>query len=139
METDGTGALSLGASGCELPAAEPAGRRFVCIYGAEARELRVFPMVKGEGRKLYELPAGTRFKYVRWDSTGRRVFAVTANRIAMALDATSGGVLSEETLPLVGAGLYDTLIGAAFSDDAKVQAYSVAARSSTLYQLAGLR
>ena len=139
METDGTGAVSLGATGCDLPAADPASRRFVCIYGAEGRELRVFPMVKGEGRKLYELPSGTRFKYVRWDSAGRRIFAVTGNRLAMALDATSGRVLSEETLPLVGAGPYDKLIGAAFSDDAKIQAYSVAARSSTLYQLTGLR
>jgi predicted Ser/Thr protein kinase len=139
METDGTGATSLGATGCDLPAAEPTGGRFVCIHGAEGRELRVFPMVKGEGRKLYELPSGARFKYARWDSAGRRIFAVTATRRALTLDAASGVVLAEETLPLAGAGLYDTLIGAAFSDDAKIQAYSVAARSSTLYQLTGLR
>ena len=139
METDGTGALSLGATGCDLPAADPAGRRFVCVYGAEGRQLRVFPMVKGEGRRLYELPSGTRIKYVRWDSAGHRVFAVTESRLALSLDATSGRVLSQETLPLAGAGPYDKLNGAAFSDDAKVQAYSVAVRSSTLYQLTGLR
>ena len=139
METDGTGALSLGATGCDLPAADPAGRRFVCVYGAEGRELRVFPMVKGEGRRVYELPSGTRIKYVRWDSAGHRIVAVTERRLALSLDATSGRVLSQETLPLAGAGPYDKLNGAAFSDDAKVQAYSVAVRSSTLYQLTGLR
>ena len=139
METDGTGAVSLGATGCDLPAADPAITRFVCVYGTEGRELRVFPISRGEGRTLFELPFGSRFKYVRWDAAGNRIFAVTNNRAALTLEATSGRVLSQETLPLAGAGLYDKLIGAAFSDDAKIQAYSVAARSSTLFQLTGLR
>ena len=139
MQTDGSASTSLGASGCDLPAADPAQERFLCVGEPLARALFVFPMPKGPGRKIYELPAGGRFKYARWDRSGRRIFAVTGDRGFMVFDAASGALLSEETLPLPGAGTYDRLIGAAFSADATLQAYSVAHGSSILYQATGIQ
>jgi hypothetical protein len=136
METDGSGARSLGAPDCDYPAASE--REFVCV-GDSGRAVFVFPMEKGPGRKLFALASPGQFRYVRWNRSGDRIYAVTDSRRFITVDAATGVLLAEETLPLSGAGLYDSLIGGAFDADASVQTYSVALRRSKLFLVTGLR
>lgn len=59
METDGSGARSLGAPDCDSPVADPKGKVFLCISGASRSALAVHPLgAKGEGRTLFKLPKG---------------------------------------------------------------------------------
>ena len=126
IESDGTGARSLGADGCDLPAADTVGQRFLCLAGERNGTLFVYPMAGGPGRKLFELSRNGRFRYARWSTSGNAIYAVTGDREFLTLDATTGVVKSRETLPVPGSESYDTLFSAAFNGDASVQAYSVA-------------
>jgi hypothetical protein len=137
METDGSGARSLGASGCDMPVASPSRASFLCA-GDSGRTLFVFPMERGPGRKLLELPPGGRFKYARWNGRGDRAYAVTSDRRFMKVDVMTGNPLSEEVLPLAGAGEYDSVIGAAANADASLVLYSVARMTSDLYLVTGV-
>ena len=62
MATDGSGARSLGADGCDAPTASPSGSSFLCLKGQRRRSLFVYPIKGGPGRKLYELPDGRRLR-----------------------------------------------------------------------------
>ena len=62
METDGSGARSLGAAGCDVPTASPSGSSFLCLKGPRRRSLFVYPIQGGPGRKLYELPDDRRLR-----------------------------------------------------------------------------
>jgi serine/threonine protein kinase len=139
METDGRGARSLGAAGCDLPMASPSGSSFVCVAGETKRTLAVYPMERHPGRKLYELPVGGEFIYARWSVPGDRVFAVTRDRRLLTLDSSTGALLGEETLPVVAATGQDRLVAAALDAEAKIQAYSVWRISSGLYLATAVR
>ncbi|HEY4229111.1 MAG TPA: protein kinase, partial [Thermoanaerobaculia bacterium] len=78
MARDGTGTRSLGASGCDTPSASPSGASFLCRCGEAKGELHVFPMEKGPGRKLFEVPNGEMLIYARWSRSGNEIFAVTS-------------------------------------------------------------
>ena len=138
MATDGTGAQSLGAEGCDMPSASPSGLLFLCRGGEAKGALFLFPMSRGSGRKLYELPDGKTINYARWNGSGEQVFAVTRDLRFLTIEASSGRVLASESIDL-GEGVgSDSLIGAAFSADATVQAYSFDRFSSGLYLADGL-
>jgi eukaryotic-like serine/threonine-protein kinase len=138
MATDGSGARSLGTSGCDQPIASPSRTSFVCV-GSDRRSLFIHFMEKHPGRKLYELPRGGLFLSARWNDTGDRVFAVTRDRELLTLDSSAGRLLDQTTLPLLGPASQDVLLAAALNHDATVQAYSLVHASSSLYLAAGLR
>ncbi len=138
MATDGTNARSLGAEGCEMPSASPSGLSFLCRGGETKGALYVFPMSKGTGRKLFELPPGKTINYARWNGSGEQVFAVTRDLRFLTIEASSGRVLASESVNLGDAVGSDALIGAAFSADATIQAYSFDRFSSGLYLADGL-
>jgi eukaryotic-like serine/threonine-protein kinase len=135
--TDGAGARSLGAEGCDIPSASPAGFEFLCRCGDTKGALYVFPIEGGPGRKLYELPAGKTINYARWSGTGAQIFAVTRDLQRLTIDAASGRILSTESVELDAIGS-DSLRYAAFSSDASIQAYSFERFSSGLYLVGGL-
>lgn len=139
MATDGSGARSLGAEGCEMPTADPSGKEFLCAGGPTSNVLFRFPTAaKGTGRRLYALLDGDTFLYARWSGDGSKVFAVTGQRQWLTIDAATGRLLSEELIVL-GEGVgSDSLLSAAFSPDAAVQAYSFDRFSSGLYLADGL-
>ncbi len=138
MEIDGTGARYLGAPGCQAPEPSPSATHFVCV-GEGGRALFVYPMDPGAGRKLHELEPGQEFKYSRWGRRGDTIHAVARDRRFLTLRAATGDVLSQEVLPLPGAGPYDNLIGAALDADAHVQTYSVAQRRSGLFLMTNVK
>jgi Tol biopolymer transport system component len=138
MATNGTRALSLGAEGCDMPTANPSGLTFLCRGGNTRGALYVFPMEKGGGRKLYELPEGNRISYARWSSSGKEIFVVTHDLRFLTLDASTGRTLDTELVDLGEALGSDSFIAAALSPDASVQAYSFDRFSSGLYLADGL-
>ena len=139
METDGSGARSLGATGCDAPIARPSGTDFVCQGGEDKRALFIYPMEKGPGRKLVELREGGELIYARWSATGDRIFAVTRDRRLITVKASTGSVVSTEVLSLAGSAGYGAVLTAALSADGMVQAYSTMRSSSGLYIVGGLR
>ncbi|HKD18468.1 MAG TPA: protein kinase, partial [Thermoanaerobaculia bacterium] len=70
-------ARSMGAEGCDLPAAHPSGAQFLCLGGERNGTLFVYPMPAGPGRQLFALPRGERFRYARWSSSGDRIYGIT--------------------------------------------------------------
>ena len=138
MSKDGTQARSLGATGCDLPSASPAGRSFVCRCGEAKGTLYLFPMEKGEGRRLAELPNEESVIYARWSRSGSEVFAVTSDLQFLTIDASSGKILATESVDLGETVAPNTLRAAAFNDDASVQGYSFERFSSGLYLADGL-
>ena len=138
IQTDGTGARSLGAEGCDMPSPSPSGRSFVCRAGVAKNALYVYPMEKGAGRKLYEVPDRNTFVAARWNGTGDRIFAVTDDLRLLTVDAATGRTVAEEAVDLGGAVGSDSLIAAAMSPDATVQVYSFERFSSGLYLAYGL-
>jgi eukaryotic-like serine/threonine-protein kinase len=139
MKTDGGGARPLGAANCGVPSADPSATRFVCAGGEDNRAVFLYPMERGPGQKLIELPPGAAFLYARWSASGDRVMAVTTDRRLFTLDAAKGKVLSEETLPLPGSAGFGPVLSAAVSADGSVQAYTALRSSSGLYLMGGLR
>jgi Tol biopolymer transport system component len=137
IETDGTGARSLGAAGCDLPVGSPSRDSFVCV-GAEGA-LFVHSMSDGSGRKLYQPADGAEFIYVRWSGTGDRLFAVTRDRRVLTLDSSTGSLIRQETIPLAATPVHGRVLAAALGSDAGVQAYSVIQRSADLYLASGIR
>jgi serine/threonine protein kinase len=138
IQTDGTGARPVGAPDCELPMPSPSGEAFAC-EGEGGRTIFVYPIEGGSGRRLYSRSTGGRFWYVRWDRTGERIFAITRDRDLFTLDAASGKVLSQETLPLPAFEGYSDLINAALTPDGSTQAYTVNLYASSLFMVSGLR
>jgi Tol biopolymer transport system component len=138
MATDGSGAQSLGASGCDQPIGSPSRNSFVCV-GGDRTSLFIHSLDKRPGRKLYELPKGGLFLSARWNDTGDRIFAVTRDRELLTLDSSTGSLVARETLPLSGAADQDVLLTVALNGDATVQAYSFVHTSSSLYLATGLR
>jgi Tol biopolymer transport system component len=136
IETDGTGARSLGAAGCDLPMASPSRSSFVCV-GPEGA-LFIHSMSDRSGRKLYQLAGGGKFIYARWNAAGDRIFAVTRDRRVLTIDSSTGSLVREETLPLA-ASVQGRLLEAALDADAGVQAYSVIQKSADLYLASGIR
>jgi serine/threonine protein kinase len=131
MQTDGSGSRSLGAAGCDSPAADPSGTWFLCRGGPDGKALLLYPMTGGAGRKLHELGAGPVFIYARWNVSGNRIFAVTSDRRLLTLDSSTGALLRSEEVPLrEGSG---SLLSAALTPDAGIQAYSISHFSSRLY------
>jgi hypothetical protein len=138
MATDGSRAQSLGAEGCDMPTASPSGLTFLCRGGNTKGALYLFPLEKGSGRKLYELPEGNTINYARWSSSGKEIFIVTHDLRFLTIDASTGRTLAMELVDLGGGIGSDSFIAAAFSPDASVQAYSFDRFSSGLYLADGL-
>ena len=119
---------------------------FLCVGGDRNGTLFIFPLqaagaaagADAPGRRLYSLEPGERFKYVRWNGPGNRVFAVTSERLFLTLDAATGAVIGSETLPVPPNGGTDGIYAAAFNADASIQAYSTALLASELYLVAGI-
>ncbi len=139
METDGSGARSLGATGCDAPVASPSGSSFLCVEAERKRSLLLRPIQRGPGRKLYELPDGREFVYARWSGTGDRIFGVTRDRRLLTLDSSTGTLLGEEAIGLAGTTGQDRLLAAALDAEGKTQAYSSFRISSDLYLASGIR
>jgi Tol biopolymer transport system component len=139
METDGSGARSLGAAGCDMPVASPSGTSFLCLNGERRRSLFVYPMKTGPGRKLYELPNDGKFVYARWSATGDRIFGVTRNRRLLTLDSSTGTLLRDEAIPFAGTTGQAQLIAAALDAEAATRAFSILRTSSDLYLASGIR
>ncbi len=138
IRSDGSGLQALGAIGCDQPRADPSLTEFLCICGPEKKDLFVYPLNPGVGRRLYRLAGKDRFASIRWSGSGDRIFAATSERQFLTMNASTGSVLFQETLPVPAGGIYGAFYGAAFSDDGTVQAYSIARSSSGLYYCAGL-
>ena len=136
IDTDGTGARSLGAPGCGSPVADPTGRTFLCVGGATRNAISIHPVDGGAARPIIALPLGVMFLYARWDTSGKEILAVTNDRRFLTLSPASGKILRTETVPQGPAG--GTLLSAAFSADAKIRAYSTSYVSSRLYLCRGL-
>jgi Tol biopolymer transport system component len=139
METDGNGARSLGAAGCDMPIASPSGSSFLCVQGERKRSLTLYPIKGGPGRKLYELSNDGVFVYARWSAAGDRIFGVTRNRRLLTLDSSTGTLLREEAIPLAGTTGQARLIAAALDAEATTRAYSVIRTSSDLYLASDIR
>ncbi|HEY7368995.1 MAG TPA: protein kinase [Thermoanaerobaculia bacterium] len=136
IRTDGSELRALGAPDCALPRPSPSLQSFVCEGGPA---LFVYPMEGGPGRKIFEHPAGKRLWYARFDSSGERLFAVGADRKFFTLDATSGRVLREETLPVPKSLGYAELIDASVDPEGSIVVYSLNVYSSQMYSVSGLR
>jgi hypothetical protein len=142
METNGSGARSLGAAGCDAPIASPSGSSFLCLETQRRRSLFVYPMKPtkgGPGLKLYELPEGRDFVYARWNAAGDRIFAVSRDRRLLTLDSTTGALLREEAIGLAGATGQDRLLTAALDASGETRAFSIIRVSSDLYFASGIR
>ena len=139
METDGSGARSLGVAGCDMPIASPSGSSFLCVQGERKRSLALYPIKGGPGRRLYELSNDEVFVYARWSATGDRIFGVTRNRRLLTLDSSTGTLVREEAIPLAGTTGPARLIAAALDAEATTRAYSVLRTSSDLYLASGIR
>ncbi len=138
MALDGARLQSLGAAGCDMPSASPAGAAFLCRCGEAKGALFVFPMEKGQGRKVIELPEGEMVIYARWNRSGDQVFVVTSDLRRLTIEAPSGRILATERVDLGEPVAPNTLRAAAFNDDASIQAYSFDRFSSGLYLADGL-
>ncbi len=132
--TDGKGEHRVGA-GCDSPSANPAATSFLCVGGLQDNALYVAPLAPPSERlrTLRELPGGAKFRYARWNEAGDRIYAVTSERRILTLDAVSGAVVRDQEVPLDDTGRPSSILTAAFSPDARVQAYSVSHLSSHLY------
>ena len=147
VETDGTGARSLGAAGCDMPTASPSGSSFLCLNGPRKRSLFIYPINPlkptkgGPGNKLYELPDDREFIYARWNAAGDRIFAVTRDRRLLTLDSSTGALLREEAIGLAGTdvGGQGRLLTAALDASGETRAYSIIRASSDLYLASGIR
>jgi hypothetical protein len=135
---DGKDARSLGAPRCDGPVADPHGRSFLCRGGERNETLFVYPMEKGEGRRLYGLDRGEMFLYARWNRAGDRILAVAEDGRLLTLDSVSGSLLHEEIPPLDEKERRDSLLAATVNADGTVQAYSVTRQSAALYFFGGL-
>jgi serine/threonine protein kinase len=136
METDGTGSRRLAAA-CDSPIANRAADSFVCV-GENRRSLFAYPIEAGQGRLVYELPAGEQFRYARWSDQGDRILAVTDKGRILELSASGSALLSEDQLPLPGSEVNSTIFAAALAERGALQAFSIARFASSLYLLAGL-
>ncbi len=139
MATDGSGAHSLGAAGCDAPIASPSASSFLCFQGERRRALFVYPIQRGPGRKLYELPDDRGFVYARWSAAGDRIFGVTRDRRLLTLDSSKGTLLRDEAIGLAETTGEGRLIAAALDAEGKTQAYSILRASSDLYLASGIR
>jgi Tol biopolymer transport system component len=139
IRTDGSGLSLVGAPDCDLPQLNPARDVFVCEGGPGNRAIFVYPLSGGPGRKLHEISGARRFWYARFNSRGDRIYAVANDREFVTLDAQTGKVLAQETLPPPLQEGYSELIDAVFDADAVTQAYSLNHYASHLYLAAGLR
>jgi serine/threonine protein kinase len=139
IRTDGSQLRALGATYCALPQPNPSLQSFACEGGPEFATLFVYPMGGGPGRKLFEHPAGKRLWYARFDSTGERIFAVGSDRKLYTLDASSGRVLDEATLPVPKSLGYAELIDASLDAEGSIVVYSLNVYSGQMYSVSGLR
>jgi hypothetical protein len=141
MQTDGSGARSLGAAGCGMPTASPSGGSFLCLEAQERRSLFVYPIKGGRGTRLYELPEGRDFVYARWNGAGDRIFAVARDRRLLTLNSSTGALLREEAIGLGGTSISSQgrLLTAALDASGEVSAYSIIRSSSDLYLASGIR
>jgi Tol biopolymer transport system component/predicted Ser/Thr protein kinase len=137
MGIDGGGARSLGAPGCIVPAARPDGAAFLCRAGSEPGVLYVYPMDRGAGRRLFELPAPDALISIRWNLQGTEIYAVTQNRLFLVIDSATGAVKRKEPIDLGANAGQETLFAAVVDGDASTRAYSVDRFSSALYLATG--
>lgn len=130
-------------AGCDKPAGSPSGQELLCIGGERDNVLFVGPLAPASGgpvalRSVYQLPPGARFVYARWDSTGGRIHVVTTQRRILTVDPSRGAVVGDEPVLLGESIRPDSLLSAAMSADAALQAYSVSHLGSQLYLFKGL-
>jgi hypothetical protein len=86
---------------------------------------------------VHELGGGEKFIYARWSGTGKEIYSVTNQGRVVTLDAATGAVVRDEPVPL-DADVSRSILAAAFTDDADLQAYSVGRKTSNLYLFRGL-
>jgi Tol biopolymer transport system component len=146
MLIDGTEARRIGAPGCDMPTANPAGTVFLCRGGNQRNTIFLYslepsfgPRVSRLPRKLYELARSGLIVYARWNSRGDRIFVVPDDGRVITLDADSGSVLAEERVSLQTLGSALTIYAAAFTPEGTIQAYSIDRLSSGLYLSSGIR
>jgi len=128
------------AAGCDRASADPAGSAFLCIGGAQDDVLFAAPIsAAGESslKTVHELGGGEKFIYARWSGTGKEIYSVTNQGRVLTLDAATGAVVRDEPVPL-DADVSRSILAAAFTDDADLQAYSVGRKTSNLYLFRGL-
>jgi Tol biopolymer transport system component len=138
MAADGSSPISLGAAGCDLPAAHPSGRTFLARCGETKGGLFLFPMEKGAGRKLLELPGGDEIIALRFDRTGEKAFLATRALRLLTLDVETGVVRANQAIDLGGPAGPNSLRTAARNDDASLQVFSFDQITSGLYLADGL-
>ena len=139
VKIDGTGAESLGVTGCSGPVASPDQSRFLCVAEPDRATLMVHGLASRDaGRKLFALTDGGGFLYARWNVRGDRVFAVTFDRRLLTLDSATGTVLQQQEVPIREGIAGESVMAAAFSPDGTVQAYSISYTSSRLFLGRGL-
>ena len=139
IRTDGGGLSLVGAQDCDLPQPNPTRNALVCEGGPGNRAIFVYPMDGGPGRKLYEISGPRRFWYARFNTGGDRIYAVASDREFFTLDAQTGKVIAQETLPPPPQEGHSELIDATLDSDAAVQAYSLNLYASRLYLASGLK
>jgi Tol biopolymer transport system component len=137
MDTDGSNARSLGATGCDLPMADPAATSFVCRGANAPGTLYLYPMEGGTGRKILDLGSGPALIYMRWDAQGSEIYGVTDDRQLIAIDSRSGAEHWRKPLDLGEEYANDTLLAVALDGEASLQAYSFDRFSSGLYVATG--
>ena len=135
-ELDGSGARSLGAPDCEWAEPAPDQRSFACVGAGDHRRIAVHAMAGGPPRELHTLERGS-VVALRWSAGSDRLYAATRDGRLLTLNAADGRVVSEQQL-VPGMGSYDSVIGAAFSSDGEVRAYSLRRVSSELYLVTDL-
>ncbi len=138
LDVAGRSETDLGPAPCRIPAATRAGTRLACIASPDWRRILVRDLVPAApSRVLFALPeGGDVLARVAWSDDGARLFAVTTGFRLLTLDASTGGVVSDETLALPpGDNRY---IGAALWGDASLAVYTSARESSALFVGEGL-
>jgi serine/threonine protein kinase len=139
VRIDGTGAETLGVTGCSNPLSNPQRNRFLCVTEPDRAALMLYGMTAHDaGRKLLALPEGGRFVYARWNDRGDRIFTVTFDRRLLTVDSETGAVLQQQVIPLREEIAGESLINAACSADGTVQAFSISYTSSRLFLGRGL-
>ncbi len=135
MKIDGTGAESLGVTGCSGPVADPAATRLLCVEEPDRNVLMIYGLApRAPGRRLHTLPAGESFAVCALERPRRsdlrgHVRPTTSHPGCLDGRAFSG----KRKVPLREGISGESLLAAACSPDGATQAYSISYTSSRLY------
>ena len=139
VRIDGTGARSLGVTGCGHPAANRAGTEFACIVDGTFDAIRVHPLGGGPERMRIRVDSSDRLVSVAWSADGENLLGVTEKSRLLVVRAADGFQTREETLPLPEEAGTRRITSAVLNGDGTFQAYSFVRAQSGLYLCLGLR